>query len=84
MQGRAAYEHSIVLVSYNGHGRIRGTQLLKSMPTIRRFENKIDLLDALTALHCRETVQTREYSQSERKLRIHLRPVTEDSLTQQS
>lgn len=51
-QGWAVYEHFIVLVSYNGHGRIHGTQLLKSMPTIRPFENKIDLLDASTVTWC--------------------------------
>lgn len=47
-------EHFIVLVAYNQHEQINGTQLFKSMSTIRLFENKIDLLEALTVVqqHC--------------------------------
>lgn len=41
-------EHFIVLVASNQHDQIDGIQLFKSMPTIRPFENKIDLLEGLT------------------------------------
>lgn len=43
-------EHFIAQVAYNQHEQINGTQLFKSMSTIRLFENKIDLLEALTVV----------------------------------
>lgn len=50
---RLLYEHFIVLVAYNQHEQINRTQLFESMPTIRLFENKIDLLEAPTAVRRR-------------------------------
>lgn len=86
-------EHFIVLVASNQHDQIDGIQLFKSMPTIRLFENKIDLLEGLTVVqrHCTLSRKGKKKNTSERLFWqtkgntafIYNCGLTQESLTQQ-